>query len=762
MRKCNHYIPLLLLASPLFGACVQVTGTLHLPNTSLYNGTLTISWPVPWIAADGTIMPAGPTIVTTVSKGVVNVCLEATLPANSTNPNNMSYSVTYRPTLTGATPEVWLVPAMGPVDISVVRQPQPAPTPATLVQLSQISTTGAMSGQSICFIGGVLTYGNCGNGLTNPMTTLGDMIYEDSSPGPARLAGSTASTMRVLTQTGTGSASATPAWGQANENALAFTDILTLNSSTMRHGLLPKLSGNSTDCLNGLGVFGACPSANVVSSVFGRIGAIVAVNGDYTVGQVTNAVSLAGTNTGLAAMTLNMAASTSAAALRVPNIAGASSTTAGVVSYDTTNKGIHAGANGVDNLVGLLPSSITPSNNDCAKFTVSGGVITLNTAGASCSGSSPVSSVFGRTGAVTAQSGDYTAAQVTNAVSSIAANTTGASFTLDASAATSAAAIRLPNIAGATSITAGVISYDTTNKNIHAGANGVDNLMGLLPSSIAPANNDCAKFTVVAGVVTLNTAGAACGSGTGSGTVNTGTATHLAYYATSTNAVSDMGADFTFSTHTLSMGASGLLDLSAATSAAAFKVPNIAGASSTTNGAMSYDSTNNNIHVGSNGADNIVGVFPSASIPTTGNCVKWGVAGGVVTLVDQGTTCGGAAPSTPHAITFVINGQGSTPSTGDLNQFPIAEYSCTINRVDVTSDQSGSMTADIWKAASRTIPTSANKISASDPATLSAAQVSTDTTLTGWTTSISAGDTFGATLVTASTITSATVQIWCQ
>src|SRR6266446_4153761 len=60
-----------------------------------------------------------------------------------------------------------------------------------------------------------------------------------------------------------------------------------------------------------------------------------------------------------------------------------------------------------------------------------------------------------------------------------------------------------------------------------------------------------------AGVVTT------VGSGGGSGTVNTGTTGHLSYYASSTTAVSDMGADFTFTTHTLAGGASAILDLSA-------------------------------------------------------------------------------------------------------------------------------------------------------------------------------------------------------
>jgi hypothetical protein len=51
---------------------------------------------------------------------------------------------------------------------------------------------------------------------------------------------------------------------------------------------------------------------------------------------------------------------------------------------------------------------------------------------------------------------------------------------------------------------------------------------------------------------------------TGSGTVNSGSLGHLAYYASSTTAVSDMGADFTFATHTLTGDSSSVLDLHAA------------------------------------------------------------------------------------------------------------------------------------------------------------------------------------------------------
>jgi hypothetical protein len=114
-----------------------------------------------------------------------------------------------------------------------------------------------------------------------------------------------------------------------------------------------------------------------------------------------------------------------------------------------------------------------------------------------------------------------------------------------------------------------------------------------------------------------------------------------------------------------------------------------------------------------------------------------------------------------HVITFSIDGGGSAITTGDLAVFPVAAFACTINRVDVSADQSGSITVDIWNR-SAAIPTAANKISASAPATLSSAQLSLNGSLTGWTTSVSSGSVFGATVATASTVQKVTVQIWCS
>lgn len=66
-----------------------------------------------------------------------------------------------------------------------------------------------------------------GGGMTNPMTTLGDIIYENATPAPARLAGDTSNTRKFLrTQASSGVAQA-PAW-----DTIQAGDVPTLNQNT--------------------------------------------------------------------------------------------------------------------------------------------------------------------------------------------------------------------------------------------------------------------------------------------------------------------------------------------------------------------------------------------------------------------------------------------------------------------------------------------------------------------------------------------------
>ena len=100
-------------------------------------------------------------------------------------------------------------------------------------------------------------------------------------------------------------------------------------------------------------------------------------------------------------------------------------------------------------------------------------------------------------------------------------------------------------------------------------------------------------------------------------------------------------------------------------------------------------------------------------------------------------------------------------ATGDIKYYPTVDFSCTINRIDISSDQSGSLTVDVWKKAGA-IPTSGDKISASAPLTLSSAQLAQNGSISGWTTSVTSGDVFGFSVASATTVTKAVGQIWCQ
>lgn len=90
-------------------------------------------------------------------------------------------------------------------------------------------------------------------------------------------------------------------------------------------------------------------------------------------------------------------------------------------------------------------------------------------------------------------------------------------------------------------------------------------------------------------------------------------------------------------------------------------------------------------------------------------------------------------------------------------------YAATISSVTLLSDVSGSAVVDIQEDDYVNYPpTSADSICASAKPTLSSASKYTDTTLTGWSTSVPAGSVLRLYLESASTITSLTVVINLQ
>lgn len=152
-------------------------------------------------------------------------------------------------------------------------------------------------------------------------------------------------------------------------------------------------------------------------------------------------------------------------------------------------------------------------------------------------------------------------------------------------------------------------------------------------------------------------------------------------------------------------------------------------------------------------ADTPTLVTPVLGTPTSGtltNCSGLPGATGITGTIPSSNL--GTAVKT-RAITFAIDGGGSALTTG-IKADVYVPYACTITAVTMLADQSGSVVVDIWgDPLANYPPTDADSITASAPPTISSATNSQDTTLTGWTTAIAAGDTLRFNIDSASTIT---------
>ena len=98
----------------------------------------------------------------------------------------------------------------------------------------------------------------------------------------------------------------------------------------------------------------------------------------------------------------------------------------------------------------------------------------------------------------------------------------------------------------------------------------------------------------------------------------------------------------------------------------------------------------------------------------------------------------GTAGSTNGAVGLTIDGGGALPATGAKGVIQ-AQRNGTITGWTLLGDASGSAQITVSKATYSGFPT-VSSIDASAPPNLSSAQKNTSTTLTGWTTSITAGD----------------------
>jgi hypothetical protein len=147
------------------------------------------------------------------------------------------------------------------------------------------------------------------------------------------------------------------------------------------------------------------------------------------------------------------------------------------------------------------------------------------------------------------------------------------------------------------------------------------------------------------------------------------------------------------------------------------------------------------------GGTTSTGAEQSAAAGTAGQVLKSGGAAAV-----------GAYADDVAAVGVTIDGAGVAITTG-VKGYITVPFSGTIVQATLVGDVTGSIVIDVWKLAFSTsaLPTVANTITASAKPTLSSAKGSQDSTLTGWTTSVSAGDTFGFNVDSCTTTTKATL-----
>ena len=110
-------------------------------------------------------------------------------------------------------------------------------------------------------------------------------------------------------------------------------------------------------------------------------------------------------------------------------------------------------------------------------------------------------------------------------------------------------------------------------------------------------------------------------------------------------------------------------------------------------------------------------------------------------------------------IQYVIDGGGDAITTGIKGDLEIP-FACTITAATALADQTGSIVVDIWKDTYANYPpTDADSITAAAPVTISSATKSQDTTLTGWTVSVTAGDTLRFNVDSVSTVTRCVISL---
>jgi len=195
--------------------------------------------------------------------------------------------------------------------------------------------------------------------LVSPLTVLGDILYENSTPAAARLAGNITSAKQYLSQTGTGSVSAAPVWASIAQTDV--TGLTTVSSPTFAGvNLTGKLAYTNTGTFDSTtDNIASLATGNIDISARGSINLYVDTNnngssdvfkvfnnGNSTIAlqlQVDNLNLAVGPQTPTAAFDAR-ASTTTAASLRIRSGVAPTSPNDGDLWYDGNYVQAHLGA----------------------------------------------------------------------------------------------------------------------------------------------------------------------------------------------------------------------------------------------------------------------------------------------------------------------------------------------------------------------------------------------------------------------------------
>ena len=253
------------------------------------------------------------------------------------------------------------------------------------------TSAGSVTGLSVT-AGKTLTVTNdatiSGTPLSNPMTILGDIVYENAVPAPDKLSGNTTSTDEFLRSTGSGGLATAPSWQAVSKADVGLSSVENTALSTWAGSInITTLGTVTTGTLQSITLQGTISSGSGLTF------------GNFTAGTITGALSgnattatSAGSVTGLsvtAAKTLTVSNSMTLTATDGSTLAIGTGGTLGTAAY--TSSGAYSPLAGSSSIVtvgtvttgtwngGIIGGTYggTGVNNSTRTITLSNGNITL-------------------------------------------------------------------------------------------------------------------------------------------------------------------------------------------------------------------------------------------------------------------------------------------------------------------------------------------------------------------------------------------------